>query len=131
MGVEELLIVARVAAAMCYAIVVACLWHMFRQRSTLRDALGLRHLLAGRRMLETLRRRWCAAPDAHTRKVHEVMRRMKEDRCARFMPYVVGWSVATVSLGIYQMHAASLWSDDVDVDRMRAALTERPLLRQI
>ena len=131
-GSEELVFVARVAASGCYVIIVSCLWQSFRHRSAFCDAWQQRHLVAAcRRMIVTLRQRWFAVPDARTRKIQHVMRKMQEDRCGKFMYCVAGWSVCQILVGIYQVHVAGLWSDDVDVERLRDALPGLPLIRQM
>ena len=129
-GSDELLSVARGAAATCYVILAACLWQLYSHRSTVWNFLQNKNVVVvWKRMLQELGGPWFAVADEHTRKVYEVMAKLQEDRCGTVLHFGVCWSVIIVLFAAYRMHVAGVWSDDVDLDSLRDALLATNFLR--
>ena len=132
LGSEELLIVARGAAATCYVILAACLWQLYSHRSTVWNFLQNKNVVAvWKRMREKLAWPWFAVADEHTVKVREVMAKLHEDRCGTVLHFCLCWSVIASMFAAYRMHVAGVWSNDVDMDTLRDALLGTRVLRQI
>ena len=126
LGTDELLFLSRVATSICYVVFAAFVGRLVWRGSQIRDVVA-----ACVRMLRNLRQSWFAVPDAHTRTVRQVMEELREDRCAKVRHFLVCYTLLFVMLGIYQMHAAGVWTDHVNVDGLRDAVIGGPLLRLI
>ena len=131
-GSDELLFLSRVAASISYVIFVACVCRVVWHRSKIRDVLQTQYVVAACvRMLGNLRQARLAVPDVHTRKVRKIMDELREDRCARFGHFVACWSLSFLLLGTYEMHAAGVWTDHVNMDGLRDAVIGGILLKLI
>ena len=115
---------------MCYFIVVACILYFLHQRSTFKRFLK-NVVVALQWLMKMLRQKWVADPDAHARKVRDVMNQMKENRCGLLLQGIVCWCFLNVLAHMVRIHLASVWGDDVDLDRLRSQLLDGLAFKEI